>query len=1253
MVEKHNPGDLSRDPTVRQAAGVSDGFNYSHDNASSPLDLGASDEAPPAYGEVHDQLNLSQAGFNAGAAVTDDGRVNINISQTNRRLSELLAPALKGQLLPSQKTSSGPLPPAYIPPSLGGLPGQTPPPKLNLVVQIVGSRGDVQPFVALGKVLKDTYGHRVRIATHATFQKFVEENGLEFFCIGGDPAELMAFMVKNPGLMPGIDALKSGEITKRRKGIEQIVLGCWRSCIEAGDGLGPPVETDLSNEPLGDDYSLPGNPEDKPFVADAIIANPPSFGHIHIAEKMGIPLHVMFTMPWSPTRAFPHPLANIQSTDTDDVMTNFVSYALVEMMTWQGLGDVINRFRTKVLDLEPLSLIWAPGLLSRLRIPTTYCWSPALIPKPNDWGREISIPGFYFLDLATSYTPEPDLAAFLESGPPPVYIGFGSIVVDDPNKLTRMIFDAVTQAGVRALVSKGWGGIGADSVGIPEGVFMLGNCPHDWLFKKVSCVVHHGGAGTSAAGIKTGTPTVVVPFFGDQPFWGAMIAKAGAGPAPIPYKQLTAEKLAEAITSALRPETQARAKELGEKIRQEKGTDQGAKSFHDQLDYDNLRCSIAPSRTAVWRVRRTKVRLSALAAAVLVKEGLLRYADLKLYRSQEHDTEEQPWDPVSAVTAALVGDMGSIAMAIGDIPRDWYKTVKKSSSGSVTPKKDNSSATSNDAASSSQLTLPSDGASTWSGQPSALLSPPAQSDASSSKGQDPSILGESTLQASSASRSPARSPTRSMTSPSPSGPSSSQAGKQKKNIDVETALGMGLDTGKNVSRIVETGFKSPMNFCMGLAKGFRNAPRLYNDDTIRKPEKVTGLGSGVMVAWKELGLGVYDGVSGLVTQPYKGAQKEGGQGFIKGVGKGLGGFLLKPAAGIWSIPAYMMKGVHAEIRSKFHHSVDKYVVTSRILQGQNDLRFTNLQEMQDIIVRFNSMGSELRGLYVLKYKEKTASEMPSGVPATATQDDLPDSSPKTGFWNTKHLSLEERRKLHEQKDAWKKKKREQAVGGAQGAEPEDPGMERAIRESVSQTSRGDPAEDAMIEVQIRSSVKEMRRIADEQKQQEQQRQMGDWKQRPSEPAESPAWADEKTTGLGAGGHHDITDEEFEALIAEAARQSVISSQGRGAEDEDLERALQDSRDAAPRGQDEELRKAMEESERAHQEHLTRRTTERSEEEVIMEYVKKQSLAEEEFRRQKAKGKQPEGAGGDEDDEDLKKAIEESLALSGKEGGPSG
>lgn len=146
-------------------------------------------------------------------------------------------------------------------------------------------------------------------------------------------------------------------------------------------------------------------------------------------------------------------------------------------MTWQGLGDIINRFRERALGLDPISLIWAPGMLSRLRIPFTYCWSPALIPKPKDWGQQISISGFFFLPLGSAYTPEPELAAFLAAGPPPVYIGFGSIVVDDPNAMTKLIFEAIKLTGNRALVSKGWGGLGADSLDVPEGVFMLGNVP--------------------------------------------------------------------------------------------------------------------------------------------------------------------------------------------------------------------------------------------------------------------------------------------------------------------------------------------------------------------------------------------------------------------------------------------------------------------------------------------------------------------------------------------------------------------------------------------------------------------------------------------------------------------------------------------------------------------------------------------------------------------------------------------------------
>lgn len=224
--------------------------------------------------------------------MVDDGRVNINIHQKSRRLSELLVPALQSQLHLDTIGDASHLRPDFTPLSSSDVKAhQAPPPPLNIVIHAVGSRGDVQPFVALGKVLKNQYGHRVRLATHPTFQKFVTENGLEFFSIGGDPAELMAFMVKNPGLMPGMESLRAGDVGKRRKGIWEIIQGCWRACIEVGDGMG----ANSSVESLDSGVGMENDPLTKPFVADAIIANPPSFAHIHCAEKLGIPLHLMFT----------------------------------------------------------------------------------------------------------------------------------------------------------------------------------------------------------------------------------------------------------------------------------------------------------------------------------------------------------------------------------------------------------------------------------------------------------------------------------------------------------------------------------------------------------------------------------------------------------------------------------------------------------------------------------------------------------------------------------------------------------------------------------------------------------------------------------------------------------------------------------------------------------------------------------------------------------------------------------------------
>ncbi|KFX91457.1 hypothetical protein V490_05886 [Pseudogymnoascus sp. VKM F-3557] len=908
------------------------GASSSADRTSQPgnSDILGADGAvdpPPKYSE----LEISQDGLDTKARVTDDGRVNITINQKTRRLSELLNPALRNQLSLVAQEDDQPLPPGYIPPSLGGQPGQIPPPSLNVVILVVGSRGDVQPFVALGKVLKSAYGHRVRLATHPVFQQLVEENDLEFFSIGGDPAELMAFMVKNPGLMPGMDALKSGDVGKRRKGMEEIVLGCWRACIEAGNGLGPAPK-------LEGGINMDTNPTERPFIADAIIANPPSFAHVHIAEKLGIPLHMMFTMPWSPTQSFPHPLANIQSSNADVNMTNFISYALVEMMTWQGLGDLINRFRERTLGLEPISVIWGPGVLSRLKIPYTYCWSPALIPKPKDWGRHISVSGFFFLSLASSYQPEPELAEFLAAGPPPVYIGFGSIVVDDPNSMTSMIFEAVKKAGVRALVSKGWGGLGDDSLDPPEGVFMLGNVPHDWLFKHVSCVVHHGGAGTSAAGIALGRPTVVVPFFGDQPWWGAMIHRAGAGPEPIPYKDLTADKLAAAITEALKPSTLEKAEELGVSISQEKGSEVGGKSFHDHLDWNSLRCSLAPNRVAVWQVKKTQVRLSALAATVLANEGLLNFSDLKLYRPREYDTDDGPWDPISGGASALFGTIASLSMGVADFPVELIKAFKPKPTSSATDKTealdeddvpsttDNGTKPSQDSASKSQ----------------SQLSP-------SSTSQDgPSEQASSAT----ASRSSSKSADQS-SEPS----SSTKQGKKQFDpsaITMESAIG----ASKGISRVVGAGMKSPMDFTLGLARGFHNAPKLYGDDTVRPQERVTDFQSGLRAAGKGFGYGFYDGISGLVTQPMRGAEKEGAAGFIKGIGRGIGGIVFKPGAAIWGLPGYTMMGLHKEVRKMFGASVQAYIISARTAQGYEQWRTSTKEEQQYITSRWKGIKSK-------------------------------------------------------------------------------------------------------------------------------------------------------------------------------------------------------------------------------------------------------------------------------------------------------
>ncbi|XVF81143.1 hypothetical protein PTKIN_Ptkin15bG0133000 [Pterospermum kingtungense] len=441
-------------------------------------------------------------------------------------------------------------------------------PPLQIVMLIVGTRGDVQPFIAIGKRLQD-YGHRVRLATHSNFKEFVLTAGLEFYPLGGDPKVLAGYMVKNKGFLPS----GPSEIPIQRNQMKEIIHSLLPACKEPDPDSGIP------------------------FKADAIIANPPAYGHTHVAEALKVPIHIFFTMPWTPTSEFPHPLSRVKQP-----AGYRLSYQIVDSMIWLGIRDMINDVRKKKLKLRPVTYL-SGSQGSDSDVPYGYIWSPHLVPKPKDWGPKIDVVGFCFLDLATNYEPPESLVEWLEAGPKPIYIGFGSLPVQEPEKMTQIIVDALEQTGQRGIINKGWGGLG--NLAEPkDNVYLLDNVPHDWLFLQCKAVVHHGGAGTTAAGLKAACPTTIVPFFGDQPFWGERVHARGVGPPPIPVDEFSLPKLIDAISFMLDPKVKEKAVELAEAMANEDGVTGAVKAFFKHLPRNKPEPEPSPEPSSLFSISR-------------------------------------------------------------------------------------------------------------------------------------------------------------------------------------------------------------------------------------------------------------------------------------------------------------------------------------------------------------------------------------------------------------------------------------------------------------------------------------------------------------------------------------------------------------------------------------------------------------------------------------------------------------------------
>jgi len=414
---------------------------------------------------------------------------------------------------------------------------------MKITILTVGSRGDVQPFVALGLGLQQA-GHQVTFCTSHNFQSFVEGYGLPYAYMNAD----LIALTETPEGKAAMEGKSQLSLLKQVK---------------------PLLRKMLDDEWTAVQQTTP----------DLLIYHPKTLGAYHLAEKLSIPAILSLALPlYTPTRDFPIILMGSKNLGG---WLNKQSYKMLMGVTLPYAG-MINEWRKTALGLPPRSrlaneLVQPDGRPT----PTLYAYSPYVVPTPTDWPDSTIASGYWFVNAQKDWQPPADLAAFLQAGAPPVYIGFGSMAGKNPARLGEIVVAALQKTGQRGLLASGWGGLKAGD--LPDTIFMLESAPHDWLFPRVAAVIHHGGSGTTGAGLRAGKPTIICPFIADQPFWGHRVHELGVGPAPIRQKKLTVENLAAAIETAVTNKTmQARATELGEKIRGENGV-ATAVSFIEKL----------------------------------------------------------------------------------------------------------------------------------------------------------------------------------------------------------------------------------------------------------------------------------------------------------------------------------------------------------------------------------------------------------------------------------------------------------------------------------------------------------------------------------------------------------------------------------------------------------------------------------------------------------------------------------------------
>ncbi|MFL5242997.1 MAG: glycosyltransferase [Gemmataceae bacterium] len=426
---------------------------------------------------------------------------------------------------------------------------------MRIALPTTGSRGDVQPFVALGLGLQAA-GHKVLIATHADFEDFVHSHGLDFYPIEDNARALQASEAGDRMIHAGEKPfLFMREFAKLRVPImNDLMRNCWEACRDADTII-------LSNT--------------APLLGQAV------------AEKAGIPTCLASLQPTALSRYLPNCFMPEPPRWMPSGIYNPMSHVVTAEYLWQLVRSAVNKARQEVLGLPPLPFLGpAPGKIwGRLRL---FGYSPLVVAKPPDWDADHHVTGYWFLDDGLAWDPPTYLEDFLQAGQPPVYIGFGTCHNRDAEKVTDIVIRALEDSGQRGILMTGWDGL--RRVDPTDRILSIESVPHDWLFPRTAAVVHHGGAGTTSATLRAGVPGIVVPFTSDQPFWGRRVFQLGLGPRPVPRSELSVERLAEAIREAVgNPALRLRATEVGRQIRAEDGVGRAVELFQEYIGHQNDR----------------------------------------------------------------------------------------------------------------------------------------------------------------------------------------------------------------------------------------------------------------------------------------------------------------------------------------------------------------------------------------------------------------------------------------------------------------------------------------------------------------------------------------------------------------------------------------------------------------------------------------------------------------------------------------